>query len=592
MRSAFLKADRLIGHNIVRFDIPVIERLLDIKIKAQLVDTLALSWYLQPKRPRHGLASYGDDFHIPKPEVDDWSSQDISVYTHRCEEDVRINTHLWNAQYAKLLKIYESEAEIFRFTDYLTSKLHQINLQEQSGWKIDIEFTQESLAKLQKLQEEKVNALIEVMPRIPVLVKKSPPAKPLKKDGTLSAHGLAWQEACLNQGLPHDHNGEIKVLKGYDPPNPNAPQQIKDWLFSLGWKPTEYKHKDGREIPQINLPNQKGICPGIKRLYERHPEVESVEGLSVLNHRLGILTSLLETVDDKGYVKADIQGLTNTLRYKHKLPCVNLPRSDRPFAEGVRGSFIAPEGHELCGADMASLEDRLKQHYIFPLDPKYVESLNTQGYDPHIKLAIMAGMLDEEDGDLYVTTANLPKEEHERIGENTKAAIKRIKPIRDIAKNGNYACQYGAYPPRLVITCGITPDKAKELFEGYWKLNWSIKEVAKQQRVKTLEDGSMWLWNPVSCFWYSLRKDNDRFSTLIQGTASYVFDLWVNKVLQGRQQLTAQFHDEIVLCVKKGYRESIEKYLNDSIAWTNQQLKLNRELGIGIQFGERYSSIH
>jgi hypothetical protein len=575
MRSAFLKADRLIGHNIVRFDIPVIERLLDIKIKAQLVDTLALSWYLQPKRPRHGLASYGDDFHIQKPEVDDWSSQDISVYTHRCEEDVRINTHLWNAQYAKLLKIYESEAEIFRFTDYLTTKLHQCRLQEESGWKLDLEFTQESLSKLEKLQEEKTQALAAIMPRIPVLVKKLPPAKPLKKDGTLSSHGLAWQEACLAQGLPPDYNGEIEVLKGYDPPNPNSPPQIKSWLFSLGWKPTEFKHKDGREIPQINLPNQKGICPGIKRLYEKHPELEVIEGLSVLNHRIPILRGFLETVDENGYVKAQVQGLTNTLRFQHSHPCVNLPRSDRPFAEGIRGALTAPEGFELCGADMASLEDRLKQHYIFPLDPKYVESLNKEGYDPHLDLAMMAGMLTQQQVDDYKSKKDLS-----------------TKPIRDIAKNGNYACQYGAYPPRLIITCGITPDKAKELFEGYWKLNWSIKEVAKQQRVKTLEDGSMWLWNPVSCFWYSLRKDNDRFSTLIQGTASYVFDLWVNKVLQGRQQLTAQFHDEIVLCVKKGYRESIEKYLNDSIAWTNQQLKLNRELGIGIQFGERYSSIH
>ncbi len=152
--------------------------------------------------------------------------------------------------------------------------------------------------------------------------------------------------------------------------------------------------------------------------------------------------------------------------------------------------------------------------------------------------------------------------------------------------------QYGAYPPRLVITCNISLEEAKEVFSAYWKLNWAIKETAARQKTKTLDDGSKWLWNPVSKYWYSLRKDNDRFSTLIQGTASYVFDLWVYKVLEHRQQLTASFHDEIVLCVKKGYREEIEKYLQKTIEDTNDILKLNRRLDIGIQFGPRYSDIH
>jgi hypothetical protein len=572
MRRLFLGADRLVGHNIIRFDVPVIERLLDIKIQAKLVDTLALSWYLQPKRNRHGLASYGEDFGIPKPEVEDWTSQDISVYVHRCEEDVRINTHLWNAQWRKLSKIYETEGEAWKFIEYLSTKMHQTRLQEQSGWKIDIEFTEESLAKLEKLQEEKVIALEAIMPRIPVMVKKTKPKVLLKKDGTPSAHGQAWTRLLNEQGLPEDTE-ETTVLKGYDPPNPNSPPQVKNWLFSLGWKPTEFKHKDGREIPQINLPNGKGICPGIKRLYVDYPELEVIEGLSVLNHRIPILKGFLETQVD-GYVKAQVQGLTNTLRFQHSHPCVNLPRSNRPYAEGIRGALTAPEGYELCGADMSGLEDRLKQHFIYPLDPGYVMSLTRDDYDPHISLAMMAGMLTKEQGDAYLS------------GQDTST-----KPIRDIAKNGNYACQYGAYPPRLSITCGISLDKAQELFDGYWKLNWSIKEVAKQQRVKTVDD-EMWLFNPISKFWYSLRKDNDRFSTLIQGTASYVFDLWVNRVLQHRPQLTAQFHDEIVLCVKEGYREDIEKFLRKCIKETNDELGLNRELDIGVQFGQKYASIH
>ena len=92
MKKFLLAADVLVGHNITRWDIPQLERLLSITIEAKLVDTLALSWYLEPKRILHGLDSYGDEFGVPKPKVTDWSEQPLEVYTHRCHEDVTINT--------------------------------------------------------------------------------------------------------------------------------------------------------------------------------------------------------------------------------------------------------------------------------------------------------------------------------------------------------------------------------------------------------------------------------------------------------------------------------------------------------------------
>ena len=59
MRIFFEEADILIGHNIIRFDIPQVEKVLGVKIKAKLVDTLALSWYLNFNRGSHGLEGYG-----------------------------------------------------------------------------------------------------------------------------------------------------------------------------------------------------------------------------------------------------------------------------------------------------------------------------------------------------------------------------------------------------------------------------------------------------------------------------------------------------------------------------------------------------
>lgn len=581
MKTFLSKADVLIGHNIIRFDTPVLERILGIKIKAKLIDTLALSWYLFPDKPKHGLEVWGNEFGVEKPSIKDWKSLSIQEYIHRCEEDVKINTRLWKLLIRRLSKIYNNdEKEIWRIINYLSFKMDMARLQEESGWKLDIDFCSKSLGELLQEREEKIKSLSKAMPKVPIKAKKSAPKKPRKKDGTLSAHGQAWFDLLKEQNLPEDVE-EIEYITGYNDPNPASPEQVKDWLFSLGWKPSTIKYVKNkntgeiREIPQINQEHGKGICPSIKKLFEIEPRLEALDGLSVLNHRIPILQGFLHNLDNKGLVYAKIQGLTNTLRFKHAHPCVNLPKVGKPYADGIRGSLIAssPE-HILCGADKSGLEDRLKQHFIYPLDPKYVESMQQEDWDPHLDLALTAGKISQQQMDDYKNEVD-----------------KSIKPIRDIFKSGNYACQYNAYPPRLAITCDISLDEAKELFEIYWKKNWAIKEVAQSLNVKEV-DGLKWLKNPISGFWYNLRKENDRFSTLVQGSASYVFDLWVSKVLKIRRQLTAQFHDEIVLDILREDKEKITNILNKTIEQTNKQLNLNRRLDIGIQFGNNYAEIH
>ena len=61
-----------IAHNGMLWDKPELERVLGIEIKARLIDTLFLSWYVFPTRLKHGLEDYGEEFGVPKPKVDDW----------------------------------------------------------------------------------------------------------------------------------------------------------------------------------------------------------------------------------------------------------------------------------------------------------------------------------------------------------------------------------------------------------------------------------------------------------------------------------------------------------------------------------------
>lgn len=595
MKALFEFADVIVGHNIIRWDVPNLERVLGIKIKCKLVDTLALSWALEPSRKRHGLEWWGEEFGVPKPKIKSWDNLPLEDYVHRCQEDVKINTKLWKRLWRKMKLMYKTDEQVWKYIDYIMFKMNCALLAEKSGWHVDVKYCEENLVKLVEVQKEKVAALTAVMPPVPVKEKKSQPKRLTNKNGELTKFGQTWYDLLASQNLPADTT-ETEVVKEWNPGNPNAPGQVKDWLFSLGWVPRTFKYdkdKDGKpkETPQINLEHGKGICESIKELYEKEPALEHLDGLSILNHRIPILAKLLSMRDKDDKVQAKVNGLTNTLRFQHADPCVNLPKPERAYAEPVRGSFISPSGYKLVGADMSSLEDRLKQHYIFPLDPTYVQSMMSKDFDPHLALAVMAGMITQSECDWYKVTDSLEDDKKKNLDLAEKNKYKELKTIRGIAKSGNYACQYGAYPPKLSKTCGITIERAQQLFDGYWKLNWAIKEVASRQKIITV-DGEMWLLNPISGFYYSLRKKNDIFSTLIQGTASYVFDLWVENILKVRPQLTAQFHDEVVLLVREENVTRLSDLCHEALRETNEHLKLNRELGIGVQVGDRYSQIH
>lgn len=185
----------------------------------------------------------------------------------------------------------------------------------------------------------------------------------------------------------------------------------------------------------------------------------------------------------------------------------------------------------------------------------------------------------------------LPPDEQEKLAE-------KLGKVRAKGKSTNYAAQYGSGVNTIARTAQVDLKTAKKLHAGYWKLNWSIKKIAERMVVKTLPDGSMWQKNPVNGFWYSLRTDKDKFSTLIQGLGSYILDIWLYNVFKiGKKRdlkvtLLGQFHDEIILEVPIGQEEEYRALVKDAIGCVNRQLKLNRDLDCDVQFGSNYSEIH
>lgn len=84
----------LVGHNVIDYDLPLIEKVLGYRFRGRVLDTLTLSTLLQPdRRGGHSLANWGEFFGVPKPKHEDWS-QFSPEMLHRCKEDVRINVRL------------------------------------------------------------------------------------------------------------------------------------------------------------------------------------------------------------------------------------------------------------------------------------------------------------------------------------------------------------------------------------------------------------------------------------------------------------------------------------------------------------------
>lgn len=570
--------DYLVGHNITLFDVPQIERLLGIEIKNKLVDTLALSWYLFPSRLRHGLEEWGTETGLEKVLINDWNNLSKEEYTNRCEQDVSINLKLWEIQKSKLVELYGSLENSISIINYLSFKLKCVQIAEKNCWKLDLEKAHSFLEELTKEEEEKLKILIQLMPEREVYVCYKKPKQKFKKDGEHTNHWKNWLKRCKETGVNPETGEETKVFKGLEEPNPGSSQQVKEWLFSLGWKPCSFKKNDkGKKIPQINSqdPSKKGeLSDSVLKLAEKNEGVKVLSGLSVLQHRKSIIKGFIR--DQKnGRLKASIVGFTNTLRFKHT-ELVNLPSISSVYGNYIRPLLIAPEGCELCGVDIKGLEDRTKQHFMFPFDPDYVKEMDKPDFDPHLDIALLTDMLTLEEVSNYKRGIDQEK----------------VKPVRHIAKTTNYTCTYGGGIPRISESAGISRKKAAIFYNTYWERNYSIKLIEKSVEIRELENGELWLFNPVSKFWYSLRNKKDIFSTLNQGTGSYVFDTLLTYVLSQTNNLIGQFHDELILVIKKGERHIVKDVLLKSINAVNNKLKLNKNMDIDIQFGDNYGEIH
>lgn len=322
----------IVGHNFILFDSPALEKITGMDLsELKIIDTMALSWYLNTFRKQHGLDSFHEDYGIKKPEITDWENLTYEEYRHRCEEDVKINQALWDDFKNRLTVMYTLSKEqidlgnvggtrmspdeeiyidtlkglsvddhIERFLTFMMFKMDTYRIQEKEGILLDkghIEKKEKEYAT--KVQELKTS-LESVMPKIAKYSKKKKPAKAYKQNGELSASGLSWEEVktqylekatdefgtrlvLLGKDEPTilvngeercrqvDEIEEFQVFKEYEKPNANSPDQIKSFLYTHGWIPETFKEVKDKEAEQA-WQNEMKAWKAIKGRKPKKPE--------------------------------------------------------------------------------------------------------------------------------------------------------------------------------------------------------------------------------------------------------------------------------------------------------------------------------
>lgn len=583
MKEVLSKADLVIGHNFWLWDQFHVKRLLG-DYTYDIIDTLALSNYLHNRRVEHSLESYEAEAGVKKVQVEDWQGSSIELYLQRVEEDVKLNTNILYL-FLKLAKeLYGENIEaIMSAIRLVTFQYECYHWYRYNPFTIDLERVEKYITELEGLRDFTRSELMKKMPNI--METKFPPAKLRKKDGTLSEQGKKWFLLLEENGAALDSES-VEVIK--EGPNPDSSEQLKSWLFSLGWEPKTFK--DGANGPVPQLKDKDGnLCYSVTGLGDS--SIPLLEDYAVINHRLAHYLYKFREIE----AYADIKGLTNTLRIKHR-NLVNLPKISKKFGEYVRGCLTCKEDEIIIGSDLSSLENYTRTNLICNIDPSSITDLLDPEFDTHLDMAVYAGMCSEEDV-AWFKNENKEIEAADKEGRTYEISdIKRYKLIKEIrgqAKQTNYSALYSVGAKKLAKDLGISLKKAQTLLDGYWKKNFAVKKFSAACKIKEV-NREKWVQAPYNGVWLPLRNMKDIFSTLNQSFGSYVFTLWKREIMNdlGHGYLAAEFHDEIAVICKKDEEEKVRKAIPEALERVNEFLKLKVPIRCEVHVGKYYSEVH
>jgi len=314
------RADKIITHNGIFFDFPVLKKVWNIQVKkSQVIDTLVLSRLYNPSlEDGHSLAAWGQRLGFPKGDFTDFDGGITDEMIKYCEQDTLVTKQL----YLHLTKEMKND-----FSQKSIDLEHQVAIiiaeQERNGFKLDERAATELLCELKtKLEAIKVEMESIFPPRVESGRTNKKTGKPLKDIIT--------------------------------PFNPGSRQQIAERLQEKGWKPTKKTDKGSVIVDETTL---EGIDI---------PEAKAIAEYLMLQKRIAQIESWLEAVGKDGRVHGRV--ITNgavTGRMTHMSPnMAQVPNSGAVYGPECRNLWTVEKGNRLVGIDASGLELRMLAHYM------------------------------------------------------------------------------------------------------------------------------------------------------------------------------------------------------------------------------------
>lgn len=381
--------DKYVGHNILGYDAPTLNRLLGLGIKlSQLVDTMLMSMLYNPSLENgHSLDSWGLRLGLRKISFDDFSKFTPEMLEY-CERDTELCRRVYVALCAKMRAKEFSEVglELEHWSWYF------IKQQQRDGFPFNLPEATVLYAKLQDKLEELKTRIYKYWPPELKIVKIFAQAR--KKDGAYTSNYLKHLEQYPR--LQETNDGEYYAYD-YVEFNLASGDQRRDKLLELGWKPEEFT-KPSKTYPkgQAKVTDKGELVPSLQRYVEEsgREEVSLIAKWIDLNSRATMLNTWMEAYNhDTRRIHGSL-WLANTLRYKHNNPnTANIP-AVRVGADGVplradAGAFTYeardlwtcsdPVNRRLVGVDAKGIQLRVLAHYLN--NPEFTEAV--LGGDPH-----------------------------------------------------------------------------------------------------------------------------------------------------------------------------------------------------------------
>lgn len=530
-----------IGHNLLSFDIPVLNNLWGSRINLlDCRDTLVYSRMDNPKRDSHSLASWAGFFGLTKRENEDWSklSEEMKL---RCREDVKITRRLWD-HLRERLKGQDKAIKLEHEIAIACQEMHD------NGFKFDFD-------KALALRSEIEDSILDL-------------------------------DKVIHEAFP-PRIIQLKTKEKSIPFNPNSPKQIIERIHEY-WNPVE-KTAGHIKAEEENAPNLERYKIYGWKLSEQNfatLKEEAPKAAKLLIKRLLLetrrrkLDEWLSLIESDDRIRGNFVGVgTWTHRLSH-----NRPNQANVAAE----KSIKYKTKELANL-ATSLGRRFRQLFISAED-SWLVGVDAEG----IQLRVLATYMGDKDFINAVTKGT--KEDGTDVHSLNCKTIDLPGVKRDDAKTFIYAYVLGAGKKKIASIFNSSVDQASAAVDRFVASYAGLSKLKKEVIPNDAKRGYMVGLDGrhIKC-----NSPHHMLAAMLQcGEAVIVKTALSIGRLKLRQipgwKLINFVHDELIFEVQGSYEqaEKVKKIVEEAIAEAGRVLKTNCPMSGKGSIGKNWLEVH